>query len=110
MGLAAENSRVDPQQVRQELRQILSAREYDHSLNSLDRFVTRIGQWIRDLGLRILGWFIEHLTLKGSSFGEIIATLASWLAVVAFLVLAFFVVRKLLRDGRRQDRASGGDG
>ena len=91
-------SRVDSKKVRQELRQILSAREYDHTvkMNTVDRFFARVGKAIRDTWLGLLKWLLSHLTLAGSSAGEIAATVGSWLVMAGFLVLLWFVARKLI--------------
>ena len=97
---AGGKDRVDPSKVRQELRQILSAREYDHTvkMNAVDRFFARIGKAIRDTWLGAGKWLLDHLTLEGSSFGEIAATVGTWLVLAGFLVLLWFVAKKLIAN------------
>lgn len=111
VSLAEGKGNIDPHKVRHELRDILSAREYDHSQSAVDRFFTRIGKAVSDAWSSVGRWLLSHLTLSGSTFGEIIATIGSWLAVAGFLVLGFFVARKLIRmaGGRGAREADDGE-
>lgn len=102
-------NRVDPDKVQRELQQILSGREYDHTLktNAFDRFVTRIGQSVWDAVLRAGKWILSHLRLDGSSVGAIASTVGTWLVLAGFLVLLWFVAKKLIAN--YSGRAPAGD-
>lgn len=93
-------SHVDPGKVRRELRQILSAPEYDHTVrtNAFDRFVTKIGRAIWDAGARALKWLADRLTFEDSSFGKIASTVGSWLVLAGFLVLVWYIAKKLIAN------------
>ncbi len=101
--------KIDAAKVKSELQQILSSPEYDHSvkLSPFDRFVSGVGKFFWDNVSRAGRWLLEHLSLDGSSVGEVIATVAAWAMVAAFLVLLWFVARKLISTyggGRAQEQ------
>jgi hypothetical protein len=91
---------VDSERVRKELAQILSRNEYDHSakMNAVDRFLMRIGTAIKDGLGRVWHWLVSHLTLGRSSSGSKIATVGAWFVIAGFVVLAWFIARKLVAN------------
>lgn len=103
---AAEKSKVDPNKVRHELREILSAREYDPiKTNAVDRFLASVGKAISDGFSKLGKWLLSLLQFEGSSFGEILATVGAWLVVAAFLLLLGMVAKKLIDNHVRRPKS-----
>ncbi len=97
---ARSNNKVDPHRVRQELQQILSAREYDHTVrnNALDRLNANLGKIVWDAAIGAWQWVLKNLSLDGSSVGEVMATIGAWLVLAGFIVLLWYVARKLMSN------------
>ncbi len=89
---------VDPQQVRDDVRDVLERAEFDYSPSVLERFFEWIGEQLSKLFQPGDG------AGAGASFGGGIGALIGWLlivaAVVAILVVAFWVISNRTRRSR----------
>lgn len=104
---SASNTRVDPIKVRRELRQILAAPEYNQSAKPsfIEKWTQQVGKFIGGGIKRIGAWIMSHLSFGDGSGASVVATLAAWAAVIGFLVLVGWVIRKLVQGARGQAHA-----
>lgn len=91
---------IDPQQVRDDVRDVLARPEFDYSPSVVERFFEWIGEQLAKLFQPGEG------TAAGGSFGGGIGALFGWLlivaAVVAIVVVLFWVVRNRTRRARSE--------
>ena len=100
----ASNSRVDPVKVRRELRQILASPEYNQVVkpNFIEKWTAQAGKFLGNGIKRFFKWVVDHLSFGDGDGASVIATLGAWAAVIGFLVLLAWVIRKLIGSARGQ--------
>jgi len=95
----ANKSSVDPASVRQDLRDILSAREYHRSTEQDP--VSKFFAWIYSVVVKALGkcwdWLIRHLHPHFGKSDRIVTFILAWVVVLAFFALLGLVVKWLIQ-------------
>lgn len=96
---ADSGQHANPQQVRRDLHQILSAREYNRSTEQgpVEKFLARTGKAIVRAVKAPLSWILDHIKFSDSKASPA-ATIGAWAVVIGFVVLLVFIIRKLVSD------------